>query len=304
VDDNVPKRALLLFAKKSVDKGLAHPDDLAQLLSTHGDGLEASAALFEDLLFSISEDSVEVVDMRNNRPLTDYDVIYFRYWGDAQGPALAAARFCKRKGIPFIDSEVLRPGSFNKITQYMNLQEAGVPFPKTLVAAAQHLLANYVHYGFQFPLVLKSAGGTRGQDNYVARTEAQMREVLENNPDLTFVLQTFLPNDGDHRVVVMGDHVVMAIKRTASGDTHLNNTSQGGSAEVVPVESLPEEVRAHSVRAAQFFGRQVAGVDMVACTADGRWYCFEVNRAPQIEHASFEQQKAELLAAYLKRLAK
>lgn len=296
------KKALLLFAKKSVDNGLAHPADLAKLLNENGD-LEVSAALFEDLLFAIDEQDVAVVDTANNHPLTDYDVIYFRYWGDAQGPALAAARFCKLKHIPFVDSEVLRPGSFNKITQYMNLHEAGVPFPKTLVGPGDKLLRHYTEYGFTFPLILKSAGGTRGQDNFLVKDENEMRTVLQENSHLTFVLQTFLPNNGDYRVVVMGGDVVLAIKRTSGGDTHLNNTSQGGSAETVPVASLPEEVRDASVRAASFFGRQIAGVDMVQSTADNRWYCFEVNRSPQIEHASFEKEKTGLLANYLRQLA-
>ncbi len=299
-----PKKALLLFSKQSVAKGLSHPDDLARLLTKADPGLVVSAALLEDLLFAMDEESVEVVDTTNDRPLTDYDVIYFRYWGDAQGPALAAARYCKLKNIPFVDSEVLRPGSFSKITQYMNLHEAGVPFPKTLVASSEQLVQRYVSYGFGFPLVLKSAGGTRGQDNYVVHDEVEMRRVLTDNPSLTFVLQAFIPNEGDYRVLVMGDQVVLLIKRTAAEGTHLNNTSQGGSAHIVSADSLPPEVSELSLRAARFFGRQIAGVDMVQSSSDGRWYCFEVNRSPQIEHASFEPEKAQHLSRYLQSIAK
>lgn len=296
------KKALLLFTKKSVDSSLAYPVDLARLLNENGD-LEVASALFEDLLFSIDEQNAGIYDTANNRSLTEYSVVYFRYWGDAQGLALAAARFCKMKNIPFVDSEVFRQGSFNKITQYMNLHEAGVPFPKTLVGPADALLTQYKDHGFSFPLILKSASGTRGQDNFLVQNEHDMRDVLQKNGHLTFVLQTFLPNDGDYRVVVMGSQVVLAIKRTASSDTHLNNTSQGGLATIVPVTSLPEAVRELSVRAATFFGRQIAGVDMVQSSADGRWYCFEVNRSPQIEHASFEKEKAAALATYLKSIA-
>jgi ribosomal protein S6--L-glutamate ligase len=301
-----PKRALLLVTKWSVEQGQSHPEDLAALLNTNGEGLEVSSACLEDLLFAMDEQTVDVVDTANDRPLTEYDVVYFRFWGDpsGQGPALAAAQFCKTRGIPFIDSEALRTGSFNKITQYMNLHQAGVAFPKTLIAPADKLMEHYARYGFTFPLILKNASGTRGQDNYLVQDEAEMRRILTENGHLRFVLQTFLPNDGDYRLVVMGGEVVLAIRRTASGETHLNNTSQGGSAELVPVDTLPKDVCAAAVRASQHFGRQVAGVDMVQSTADGRWYCFEVNRAPQIEHASFEHEKAKALSAYLKTIAK
>ncbi|HEX7963344.1 MAG TPA: hypothetical protein VF466_02015 [Candidatus Saccharimonadales bacterium] len=302
----VTKNVLLLFSRASTESGNADPARLSQLLTNSGAGTTAAHACFEDLLFYLDEHDAEVIDTANNRPLAAYNAIYFRYWGDApvQGPALAAARFCKLKGIPFVDSEVLRTGSFNKITQYMNLHEAGVPFPKTLVGPAAQLLQTYAGRGFAFPLVLKNASGTRGQDNYVVQDETELQDVLHKNPQLTFVLQSFIPNDGDCRVVVMGDSVTLVIKRTAQRGSHLNNTSQGGAAELLPVGDLPQEVRDLSVRAAQFFGRQVAGVDMVQSKADGRWYCFEVNRAPQIEHASFEQEKAKLLAEYLRDLTK
>lgn len=298
------KKILLLFDKKTVETQRAYPADLTKLLNDADPEIEVSSVLFNELLFSLDGSSVDVVDTVHNRSLTEYDSIYFRYWDNAKGPALTAARFCKLKGIPFVDSEVLLyPGSFNKISQYMNLYEAGVPFPKTLIAPGEQLLSQYAAYGFHFPFVLKSSTGTRGRDNYVVHNKTEMRTVLENNPELTFVLQEFVPNAGDYRVLVMGDKVVMVIKRTATEGTHLNNVSQGGSAEIVPVESLPREVLDLSVRAAHYYGRQVAGVDMVQSADDGSWYCFEVNRSPQIEHASFEREKAALLAQYLRTLA-
>jgi ribosomal protein S6--L-glutamate ligase len=300
----VHKKVLLLFGKGAAKEGKAYPKELAQLLSQADERISVSFAFFEDLLFAVNNEIVDVVDTVHELSLLEYDVVYFRHWGEVQGAALAAARFCELKKIPFIDSEVLRQGSFNKITQYMNLHESGVSFPRTLIAPGPQLLTRYAQYGFDFPLVLKSVSGTRGQDNYVVRNELEMRHVLEDNATLTFVLQEFIPNEGDYRVVVMGNKVVMAIKRRAAEKNHLNNTSQGGSAELVAVDSLPQQVLEASVRAAAFFGRQVAGVDMVQSKSNGHWYCFEVNRSPQIEHASFQDEKAIHLSAYLHDIAK
>ena len=278
---------------------MTHPDDLTELLNQASKRIEARAALLEDLLYLFDGKRVEVVDIASNCSLTEYSAVYFRHWGQRQGHALAAARFCKFKGIPFVDSEVLRVGSQNKITQYMNLFEARVPIPKTLIGSPAQLAKQYVRYDFSFPLILKSIGGTRGSDNYLAHGAEEMQQIFTDNPDAFFVMQSFVPNDRDFRVIVMGDRVVGVIERKASSGSHLNNTSQGGTAAMVPVDSLPEEVRRLSVRAAQFFGRQIAGVDIVRSTADGKYYCFEVNRSPQIEHASFESEKAKLLAEYL-----
>ncbi|HUC90247.1 MAG TPA: ATP-grasp domain-containing protein [Patescibacteria group bacterium] len=295
------KKVLLLFSKLSIVEGLTHPDDLVKLLNESGENIEASAATLEDLIFYFDGDKAEIM-VDHEHKLGDYQAVYFRHWSLAPGHGLAAARYCKLRGIPFVDKEVLRTGSQNKISQYMNLYEAKVDIPKTLIGNTKRLEESYAEFGFSFPMILKSISGTRGQDNYLARDQQAMRRIFAQNPNVIFVMQEFIANDGDYRVIVMGDEVVAVIRRQATGDTHLNNTSQGGSAKLVPVTDLPSEVCEMSVRAAKFFGRDIAGVDIVKSLDNGKYYCFEVNRAPQIEHSSFEHEKAVLLARYLKSL--
>ncbi len=298
------KQCLLLFAKSSYHSKLTDPIRLSELINQAEADIQASWAYFEELLFYVDNQKVEVIDTRNAAAIEDYNSVYFRFFGDpaVTGHALAAARVCSLKSIPFVDSEVLRTGSQNKITQYINLHEAKVSIPRSLMGAGQLLGDYYEKYGFTFPFILKDISGSRGQSNYLVKTKDELAHILAKQPDTTFVVQDFLPNTGDYRVIVFGDQVKMIIERTAVDGSHLNNTSQGGGAKVVPVETLPEQVRADCVRAAAFYGRQIAGVDIVQSKADNQYYCFEVNRAPQIENASFESEKSQLLADYLAQL--
>lgn len=293
------KKVLLLFSQTSADTQKAYPEHLAKLLSEPRDDLTVEWSFFEDLAYYFTEETCEIIDTRHSVDISEYDSIYLRHWSDKPAHAMAVTRYCKQKQIPFVDSEAFRVGSYNKLTQYINLHEASVPFPRTLIATGEHLKENYESRGFVFPLILKSVAGTRGADNYLVKDAVHMADILEKNPDLLFVLQDFIPNDGDYRVVVLGDEVKLVIERKASGESHLNNTSQGGQARIIPTEDLPQDVRDASIRAAQFMGREIAGVDMVLSQADGRYYCFEVNRTPQVEHASFEPEKAVALADYL-----
>lgn len=299
----MPKTCLLLFAKSSVEKKLADPAALAALLQSTG-AMNAVWAYLDELVYVVNNESVDVYDTRNNQSITSYDVVYFRYWGALEGHAIAAARICKLRGVPFIDAEVLRRGSQNKLTQYTNLFEAKVPIPKTIMADGTLLLVTYQRYGFTFPCIIKDKAGTRGKDNFLIKDEAHLRETVAQYPGVTFVMQEFIPNDGDFRVIVAGDRVVLTIHRQANGDTHLNNTSQGGSAKIVPNDTLPQSVQEDCIRAAQFFGRDFAGVDIVQAKDTGKYYCFEVNRSPQIEHATFEPEKASVLAEYLLAVAR
>ncbi len=292
------KKALLLFAKSSVERGLADPEALSKLMNDT-DRLQSVWTYFEDLIYYVDNEQIELQDTRNNKAIEDYDVVYFRYWGDVPGHAIAAAGICKLKNVPFVDSETYRIGSQNKINQYINLHQVGIGIPKTMIGVGTVLARHFRDYGFDFPFILKSKSGTRGQSNFLVHTQTDLDEIITNDPIDTFILQEFLPNDGDYRVIVFGDEVKMIIERSAVKGSHLNNTSQGGSAKIVPLETLPEKVRDDCVRAAKFYGRQIAGVDIVQSKTNGKYYCFEVNRAPQIEHASFEKEKAALLAEYL-----
>jgi glutathione synthase/RimK-type ligase-like ATP-grasp enzyme len=146
---------------------------------------------------------------------------------------------------------------------------------------------------------MKDKSGTRGQGNYLITSQEHMEQIVAQNPDITFVLQEFIANNGDYRVLVTGDEVKLVIHRLANTDSHLNNTSQGGTATIVPKDVLPVKVLDDCVRASKFFGRDISGVDIVKSESDGAYYCFEVNRAPQIDHASFETEKAAVIAEYL-----
>jgi glutathione synthase/RimK-type ligase-like ATP-grasp enzyme len=294
------KRILLLFSKQSFLDKKTDPERLAGLLNKTNKGA-FDYAFLEDITYFVSPENIELINSRNNQKLESYDAVYIRYIGylEAQAPGLGIARYCSIKNIPFIDRELLRPGSFNKINQYINLFEAGVSFPKTFIAKNDRIAEGIKQYGFTFPFILKGASGTRGQDNFLVKNEDELAKIIAEPSKGYYVLQEFIPNEGDYRILVCGDDVKLVIKRMASEGTHLNNTSQGGNAVIVENSSIAPEILADSVKAAQFYGRDFAGVDMVVSKTTGQHYCFEVNRAPQIENSSFEDEKAAFVAEYL-----
>lgn len=293
------KKILVLFARKSVENKLCDPKALIELLNQQVT-TEASFvwALFEDLVFYVTNDEISVYDARNDMPIDSYHRINLRFWGDAQGHAMALARYCHERGVQFIDGEALRPGSLNKLTQYVNLHYADIPIPRTIMGHGAAAAAMYEARGFGYPMIAKAAGGTRGQNNFLIQSASELRKLLASQ-ELAFVLQEFIPNQGDYRVLVTGDTVRFVLHRRSASDSHLNNTSQGGIPMRVEIAQVDPEVINLSVRAAQYFSRDFAGVDIVQASDTGKFYCFEVNRSPQIEHTMFEADKAQVLADFL-----
>ena len=98
------------------------------------------------------------------------------------------------------------------------------------------------------------------------------------------MLQEYIENDGDYRVLILGEKVLGVMKRTrvkhSGNDKEFrNNYSVGGKVEVA---DLPEEIKQLAVKAARVCGLAVAGVDVAFRDFDMKKpVIWEVNKGPQ-----------------------
>lgn len=293
-------KVLFLFANDSVRKGLADPDALVALMREAAVEMSIDMEVFvsyaRSLSFFISNNKVKIRDHRNHMNLEEYDFVYFRKAGSAMQQMLTCALYLTDHEIPFYDTEIARSSSRNKLSQMYMLQRRSVPIPKTLFCRNNRRLARLVstRYAkdFLFPLIAKATGGTRGDANYLVKSVEELEKIVKDEKR-HFIIQEFIPNEGDIRFFVAGGELYGSIKRRSVEGTHLNNTSKGGSAELMTRADFPRNVVADALQAARVFGRDCAGVDVITNKDTGKHYILEVNRAPQIEHASFEKEKAQ-----------
>ena len=90
----------------------------------------------------------------------------------------------------------------------------------------------------------------------------------------------YIENDGDYRVIVLGDKVLGVMKRSCQKEGEFrNNYSAGGS---VRVADLSDEIKELALKAAKTCGLLVAGVDIVFRDYDEeKPVIWEVNKGPQ-----------------------
>ena len=296
-------RALILFTKESVDEQKAYPDILKSLLeSALSDALQVDVAVYDDLIYTLTSGSSQIAVGTTGRDIAEYDVVYLRRIKESTAQAIAVGKYGVAKGVAVIDEEIAtRPGSMGKLTQYLQLSLSGLPFPDTIYASSHDmLLKHFANWDKGFPLILKSVSGSRGNDNYLIKDQSELVATLHAHPKVHFLIQQYIPNTADYRVWVCGDEIGPILYRTRTTG-HTNNTSQGGAATLIDDHSvLPANVLEACVQAAQCFKRDIAGVDVVFENDDtqGRFYFFEVNRAPQIELTPYADIKAAALAHY------
>lgn len=282
-------------------------ESLATLLSREGDGHVAYEPCFlEEILFTYDGKELHAFNTRNGDDLAEYDAIFLIGWFKLrrhEDTALAISMYAEACGVGVLNSEARRNRSRSKLSQLVAAVQHGVHTTPFIASMNKQALVDYTaKLHEEYPLIVKSASASRGSGNYLVKSEAELYTTLEAAPTKIYLVQTFIPNEGDYRLIVAQGSVKLAIHRLASDGSHLNNTSQGGKATIVPLESLPAEMLADAVTMSEALHREITGVDMIVDVRDSTHYFLEVNNMPQLSTGSFVRDKARVLDATFRSL--
>lgn len=300
------KRVLVLFSFRNHKTGYYNLlfDRLTKYAKTQQ--LQLDRGSLKDLQVCVKESKLRVVDGVSGKDLKEFDLVYFELWSKGQQPALAAATYLKRCGIPFFSQELQYVLPITKLGELSILSDQGIPLPDSICTSAtqfRQLFAGGLP-PLAYPLIVKNIEGYGGKINYLVTNFAELDGVLKDHADITFVAQQFIPNDFDYRCVVMGGRIQLVIKRQRAGG-HLNNTSRGSIGALVEPKTLGVNAQRDVIRAAKLLHRgEFSGVDLVIDKHTGQHYILEVNKTPQIEIGSNIDAKMETLLKYMAQRAK
>jgi glutathione synthase/RimK-type ligase-like ATP-grasp enzyme len=118
---------------------------------------------------------------------------------------------------------------------------------------------------WELPVVIKvSQGGRHGMGTFWIRDEMDVEEV---RGERGFLIQPYIPNDGDYRLFVVGYKTLGGFKRMPKEEKVVMNKSVGKS---VGLERVPDDVAAEAEKACRALGVEVAGVDLVKDSKTGK----------------------------------
>lgn len=229
--------------------------------------------------------------------LGDYDVLFFRTTGKHWEEVDLVVREVRRmegKKPEIVDPIILngKPSMACKAYQMLALGEAGIDVPRSIYGSLWYLYEfmkdDTSKSKFSFPVIVKGSGGDRGTRVYKAdgleELEVLVRDLrkTETEEGKRYMLQEYIPNDGDYRVLVLGAKVLGVMKRSSQDKEEFrNNYSAGGKVEVA---ELPDDIKQLAVKAAKVCGLAVAGVDVAFRDNDkDRPVIWEVNKGPQFK---------------------
>jgi len=275
----------------------------------HSANLDIKHTTYDNLLFSFDKNRSRIILRDTGEDISGYDIVHLKTSVERDVTA-TVARYMEQRGRKVIDGTAVQhfPAS-SKLYQYNLLVNAGILVPKSIfmmpAALAEEGSYELLTSKLGTPFVLKDIHSSRGRNNEVIYDKAAYDAMVgrtQSEQPVYLVAQSFVPNNGDYRFLVMGQKIVLAIwRRRQDETTHLNNTSQGGFAELHDLTEIPTRVQLDSLKALKAVGRDIAGVDMVRDTKTGKWYCFEVNDGPQIASGAFTEEKQKAYASFIKR---
>jgi glutathione synthase/RimK-type ligase-like ATP-grasp enzyme len=258
---------------------------------------EYKCVALQQMIFAIDTKNQAVIySPEGQRIFDDAAYVYFKSWESMPEQAAMAAHYLKAKGIPFGDTAVERLG-VNKASQMWRLWANNICVIPTITSCqmpSEGLIEEALGSG---PYIIKPAHGEKGHGIEKIRNYQALHERLAGN-ERKWLVQPFVKNNGDLRMMVYGFRVRGVLKRVAASGAIVNNTSQGASSEYLEPSDVAPEVRRMAVRAARVTENAVAGVDVIE-NQDGKWMVMEVNQGSQIVTGHFTDKKMAAFGDYM-----
>ena len=241
-----------------------------------------TAKVLNTLRFAIDLSSAEPDLQFRGKRLGDYDAVLPRIGASITYFGTAVVRQFEQMDVYTPNTAAGIANARDKLRAIQILSRHDIGIPGTTFARDKADVLPAIDRVGGAPVVIKLLEGTQGigvilaPDTNVAEAIVETLQVSKQN----VLIQRFIAESRgrDIRALVVGDRVVAAMRRKATGDEFRSNVHRGGTTEAV---ELSEEYERTAVQAAQIMGLRVAGVDLLE--GDDGPLVMEVNSSPGLE---------------------
>lgn len=230
--------------------------------------------------------------------IKDFDGWYFRAVGSELEWSKLLQFYARKHGVKVVDDYLMGEGPLRRFKSVMSWQlaEAGVNYARSSFVESVSDLESEIENNYTYPVIVKlSQGGRHGMGTFLIQDkdslEMMKQRLLERNEKRAeagkseiayrgFLIQEYIRNDGDFRVMTVGYRCAGGFKRQPKIEKLVLNKSLGGSEGLV---EIPQDVAEEAEKAARVLGVEIAGTDLVRESETGKVFVIEVNEAPQFK---------------------
>lgn len=225
----------------------------------------------------------------NKLDLIHNNTLQLPHFGVFTDKDIYLAKQLEHLGIPLFNSARAIEASDDKITSYQLLAKHHIRIPETIIAPKVFYYHDQIDITFAesvaekltFPLIIKEAFGSFGEQVYLIKSFEEMIAKMKDLKSRPYVFQQFIDSSygKDVRLQVVGDQVVTSMLRISKDDFRANVTAGGKTMKYTP--SIEEQNIA--IAATKAIGADFAGVDLLF-GPDGAPIVCEVNSNAHIRN--------------------
>lgn len=238
--------------------------------------------VLDTLAFGIYLESGQPDLTYRGKPVQHYDAVIPRVGNSVTFFGSAVVRQFGKMGVFCLNTADAIMASRDKLASLQALSRHDIGIAETAFVRSQGDVLNAIHSMGGAPVVIKLLSGTQGIGVILAESNKVAEAIIEtlSSVNQSVLVQKFVSESKgrDIRALVVGERVVAAMRRTATGQEFRSNVHRGGQTEKVELDPAFEKT---AVRAARILGLHVAGVDMLE-GRDGP-VIMEVNSSPGLE---------------------
>lgn len=129
-----------------------------------------------------------------------------------------------------------------------------------------------------YPFIQKPNHGSKGSGVLLVEKK---EDLVKFGPEIYLtVLQPFIKNNGDYRVLMIGGEVLGVMKRTAAYGEIVNNYSQGGGVQEETDVEVVKKLTDLAYKVYDVFGYKFCGIDFIYDEEEGIYRFMEINSIP------------------------
>ena len=210
----------------------------------------------------------------NNRKLIDYDFIFFGFIANHTTLSTLIINYAVSNNIPHMKYETY-DYFHNKAYQFDLLENLNYGYIPSLMTSKLNKIILSKIKDFGYPLIVKDVFLDRGTGVSTINNQLELINKFKFNNKL-LLIQKFIPNDGEYRVITIKNKVVLIAKKNAIEKVDKVSIDARKSIK----GDLPENITFMCEEISKHLFSDIVGFDIIQDKNDGNYYVIETNASP------------------------
>jgi glutathione synthase/RimK-type ligase-like ATP-grasp enzyme len=206
--------------------------------------------------------------------LTDYNFVFFGFMSANTTLSNLLVNYVEKKNIPHIKYGTYE--HFNsKAYQFDLLETLNYSYvPSVLTTNLTKNIIKTVE-SFEYPVIVKDVNIDKGKGIFKINNTDELVTFFKSYNKLVLI-QKFIPNDGEYRIITIKNEVALVAKKDAIDDVNTQNIYLRKSKKGI----LPDNILNMCVDISKHLFTDIVGFDIIQNKNSGEYYVLETNASP------------------------